>query len=182
MDEIEAMKAVDGAMADLNDDARRRVLAWACSKFGAASSSPELVSTGVGANTTSIKVVRAKENHKAKGTKKTKLVMAVDKALNLMPPQKISSNEFASKLTPGNHQEKGVVAVYYISKILDMPSVNISQVYTFYKHLSWKVPADLANALRKAGVLGWLDTSDQNDIKVTVGGENYIEHNMGGSR
>lgn len=180
MDEIDSMKAIDAALTSLSEDAKQRVLTWANSKFSKHSPAPppSVVKSAVSSEAPS-NAPSTKKSNGSKASKKSKSVISIDKQLNLMPNGKESATEFSNKKNPKNHLEKGLIAVYYISKILEIESANISQVYTFYKHLSWQIPADLANALRKAGVEGWLDTSDQNDLKVAVGGENHVEHKMG---
>ncbi|WP_326913873.1 hypothetical protein [Sphingopyxis chilensis] len=180
MDEIDAMKAIDAALASLPEDAKQRVLTWANSKFNKQSpaQNPSAAKPATPSEAPP-KHSSGKKSGSPKPSKKAKSVISIDKQLNLMPNGKESAIDFSNKKNPKNHLEKGLVAVYYISKILEIEAVNISQVYTFYKHLSWQVPANLANALSKAGVEGWLDTSDQSNLKVAVGGENYVEHKMG---
>jgi hypothetical protein len=180
MDEIDAMKAIDAALTSLSEDTKQRVLTWANSKFNKHSPAlnPSVAKSATSSEAPS-NASSTKKSNGSKASKKSKSVIYIDKQLNLIPNGKESATEFTTKKNPKNHLEKGLVAVYYISKVLEIEPVNISQVYTFYKHLSWQIPANLANALRKAGVNGWLDTSDQNDLKVVVGGENHVEHKMG---
>jgi hypothetical protein len=177
MDEIEAIKAVADALAKLPEEERGRVLAWANAKFGSVASAAAL---NTSSPTPDVKVVQSaiKPKVKVKSTKKPKTVIAMDKSLNLTPKGKISAIDFASKKAPTNVMQKCVVAVYYLRDTLELSEVTVSGVLTFFKTLSWPVPANLKNALAKSGTEGWLDTANLEDVKLTSMGENLIEHNL----
>lgn len=178
MTEIEAIKALNDALSDLSDDERSRVLAWAQSKYGSKASraQPEMPrepSTAYSAEG------EADINHKKrKSTKRSKSIISVDKTLNLNPSGKKSAFEFGSEKAPSNVKEKCVVAVYYLTHIVEMEKVSAQGVFTFFKTLSWPAPADLKNTLQQAGTEGWLDTKDGDDIKLTSMGENLVEHDL----
>lgn len=187
MDEIEAMKAIADKMEKLSDAERGRVLGWALSKYGSASDigfvapsappappAPPAGPDGIakrGPATTTMP-------SKGKGTKKAKSIISMDKSLNLSPSGKTSAAAFAAEKKPTNAMQKSVVAVYYLRETLGMSAVTVSAVYTFFKTLSWPVPADMRNALQKAGSEGWLDTKNSEDIKLTSMGENLVEHSL----
>lgn len=177
MDEIEAIKAVADVLAKLPEEERGRVLAWANAKFGGMTSAPALNNPVASAEA---KVVNSTVKHKAKlkSAKKPKTVIAMDKSLNLAPSGKISALDFASDKAPTNVMQKCVVAVYYLRHTIELSEVTVSGVLTFFKTLSWPVPANLRNALAKSGTEGWLDTSSLEDIKLTSMGENLIEHTL----
>jgi hypothetical protein len=122
--------------------------------------------------------VAPKPASKPKSAKKGKSVMALDKSLNLSPSGKQSAADFANEKAPANVKQKCVVAVYYLREVVELSPITASSVYTFFKELSWPVPSDLKNTLQQAGTEGWLDTADSEDIKLTHGGENLVEHKL----
>lgn len=115
---------------------------------------------------------------KGKASKKSKTIISMDKSLNLSPPGKPSAVDFATSKAPTNVMQKCVVAVYYLRETIEIPNVTAPAVLTFFKHLSWPVPADLKNTLQQAGTMGWLDTGDSDHIKLTSLGENLVEHDL----
>lgn len=115
---------------------------------------------------------------KAKSSKKAKPTFQMDKTLSLKPEGKVSAIDFAAEKAPSNGERKCLVAVYYLRSVLEMPQVTADRVYTFFKTVAWPVPADLKNVLQKAGSIGWLDTANSDDIKITPMGENEVEFNL----
>ena len=182
MDEIEAMKAIAEKMEKLSDAERGRVISWATSKYGLPSGGavPPASSSAPVAPQSSVRVSKGASSTTApkKGSKKAKSIIAMDKSLNLSPAGKVSAADFASGKAPQNVMQKCVVAVYYLRDIIEMDTITVSAVYTFFKTLSWPVPSDLRNTLQQAGTKGWLDTKDSEDIKLTSMGENLIEHTL----
>jgi hypothetical protein len=181
LSEVKAIEIIDNALAALGPEERARVLAWAHSKYGApaqinsATDQPPLAQA-----TPAIPAAADKSSNtsKPKTSKKTKTVISMDKNLNLNPAGKPSAVQFATDKSPTNVMQKCVVAVYYLRDTIEMQKVPVQAVFTFFKHLNWKVPADLRNALQKAGTEGWLDTADSEDIKLTSSGENLVEHDL----
>ena len=75
--------------------------------------------------------------------------------------------------------ERSLVAVNWLSRIAEVPAVNLDMVYTCYKDRGWRIPSNLRNALAlTAYKKGWLDTSDMDNLKVAVHGENHVEHDL----
>lgn len=184
MDEIDAMKAISAAFQALDDEARRRVLAWTVAKFG----SPNVpgVATGAPSSTTMLKggdSPKASQNKAKtvagnKGGKKAKSVISMDKSLNLSPSGKQSAIEFANQKKPSSAEQKCVVACYYLRDVIEIDAIAVGGVFTFFKTVGWKIPADLRNTLQKAGSRGWLDTAQGDDIKITSMGDNLVEHDL----
>jgi hypothetical protein len=90
----------------------------------------------------------------------------------------VSFKDFVEEKAPGSQVEKVLIAVYWLSRRAAISPVTIDHVYTAFKTVSWPVPADLANKLSQAGTKGWLDSRSRDDLKVVVGGENHVEHDM----
>jgi hypothetical protein len=104
--------------------------------------------------------------------------LSIDKNLNLKPSGKQSINEFIDEKAPSSLKEKVTACVYYLQHKLGRKDINYSHVFTCFKHLNWRLPSNLPNMMQQAGTQGWLDTSNNADIKVTPHGENLIEHDL----
>lgn len=179
MSEVKAIEAIDTALGALDPAERERVLDWAQKKFGGPiipTVAHHPVPLPPTAHAASAKP--AASAPKAKGTKKSKTIISMDKSLNLSPPGKVSAVLFATEKSPSNAMHKCVIAVHYLRDVIEMEKVTTQAVFTFFKHLSWPVPADLKNTLQQAGTAGWLDTADGQDIKLTSLGENLVEHDL----
>jgi len=75
--------------------------------------------------------------------------------------------------------ERNLIFVYYLQHKLNLPEISIAHVFTCYREVGAKVPAALQQSLwDTTNRRGWIDTSAATDIKVTVAGMNYIEHDM----
>jgi hypothetical protein len=184
MDEIETMKAIAEKLEKLSGEERGRVLNWAASKYGLpiGPASPPVPAAAPASHSHAAASPKASppstNGPKSKTSKKAKSIIAMDKSLNLSPSGKVSAADFASGKAPQNVMQKCVVAVYYLRDTIEMESVTVSAVYTFFKTLGWPIPSDLRNTLQQAGTKGWLDTKDGEDIKLTSMGENLVEQSL----
>lgn len=120
---------------------------------------------------------------KGKGSpKKPKSSVSGPKMLGelvLSPTGKKSFKEFAAEKKPGSSAEKSLVAVYYLEQILEVKGITADHVYTAYRTVGWRPPANPRNQLqvvksRKA----WIETADMDDIKTTHLGRTYVEHDL----
>jgi hypothetical protein len=104
--------------------------------------------------------------------------VGIDKTLSLRPKGKKSFKDFAAEKAPSDHYEKSVVAVYWLVKEAGV-AATAEAVNTCYQGADWKRPADLRNTMAQAASKkGWLDTSDQDEVKLTVPGEDYVKHDL----
>ncbi len=176
MTDVDAIKAVDDILAQLDDAARQRVLVWAWGKHAA------------GAPPTAASRVRRKKGSRApkqnqKGTSKVvpkaSQRPSIVKDLNLRPQGKKAFRSFAEQKAPSSVREKCTVAVYYLTSELELHAITVDHVYTCYKEVKWRVPVDLKNNLAQTAFhTGWIDSSDMNDIKITTRGENLVEQDL----
>lgn len=167
--EVEGLKAIDEVLSQIEDAAtRERILRWAWAKF-----SPEEPPAGKSQSKRKARKPKAKKAAKPKGA------YSMVKDLNLRPSGKTSLKDFVDEKQPSTNQEKCVVAVYYLLNKLGMAKVTARHVYTCFKTMNWRVPANLDNALGLVAFRkGWLDTSSMEDIKLTTHGDNLIEHDL----
>jgi hypothetical protein len=183
--EIEALQAVDGALAILTDPAaRERVLRWAWAKHLPQHAAPDgqgtLPPAGAGHRDKKTRALWAGTT-KAKPRVRTGLSTVRD--LNLKPSGKKSFRDFAAEKQPASNLAKSVVAVYCLRHELGLSAGTVDHVVTCFKDASWRVPSYPANTLAEtASRKGWLDTRSMADIRVTTPGENLIEHDLPSSK
>jgi hypothetical protein len=175
--EVEVIQTVDSALSGLDPAARLRVLRWACQKYGAQGNLPEEAG-----ESPAPRKKRQKGRAVGKGESKVssgKSRPSIVKDLNLRPKDKKDFPTFVSEKKPDGNYEKCTVAVYYLKQELGMATVGVDHVFTCFKAVNWRLPADLENTLALTSHRkGWLDTSNFDDIKITVHGENLVEHDL----
>ena len=172
--ESEIIQTIDEALTPVEDEEmRERILQWAYAKFG----KHKLISPTVETPTKKVPTKSKRSNGKGKSPKKTGLSILKD--LNLTPSNDISLKDFAEQKKPSNQSQKCLISVYYLQNKLSIDSISTNHVYTCFKNLGWRIPANLNNALQfTASTEGWLDTSSMVKISVTTIGENFVEHDM----
>lgn len=175
--ELDAMKSIDVALSGIADPpTRARILKWAWDKF---SNTPSSGLLGVEPPVDKRKSMKTVRKTSSKGTTKGKTSHTLLKSLDLAPSGKKSFKDFVAETQPTSNPEKCVVAVYYVAKILEKPSVGTDHVFTCFKLQTWRVPANLDNTLQwVASQKAWLDTASMSNIKITTHGENLIEHDL----
>jgi len=133
-------------------------------------SSPE---AGASSTPDKEKAVSAKQ---PTGTNKGSYQLEVN--LNLNPAGHPSFKDFFSQYKPKNHPEYILLMVYYLQKMIETKNIGINTIYTCYKQLPIKVP-NIVTALNNIRTRkGWIDSSDWNNLTITVSGENHLEHDM----
>jgi hypothetical protein len=171
--EIDAMKVIADALEELEDEgARDRVVRWAWSRYSQ-QARPAPGSPSGEPSRKRLPRSRAKK-------KTTRPSPSIVKDLNLRAEGSQSFRDFARGKGPSmNLRKKCTVAVYYLSRVLDLARINTNHVYTCFKDMKWRPPADLHNTLQEtASRHGWLDTSDMENIALTPIGETMVEHDL----
>ena len=176
--ELDVMKLIDEKLSEIKDsNSRDRILKWAWSKF---SSKPQI--NPIGDNkpeeTTGKKKNKKTIKKSSKKLARKKPTYTMVKTLNLRPTDKKSFIDFTKELLPSNNPEKCVVCAYYLCKIL-VEKVDSNSIYTCFKTMGWRLPSDINGVLYWiSSQKAWLDTSNILDIKLTVHGDNLIEHDL----
>jgi len=177
--EIGAIGIIDNTFSRLNDnEARDRVLRWAFQKYASKSLLSEMETEENKIKGPKPGKKGKKVKKKAKAKKSGKIIYSVVKELNLNPKGKKSFSEFSEGKKPRSIKEKCALCIYYLVNILKSKQNGINHVYTCFKNKKWRIPKDLRNMLHQTASEGWLDTSSQDDIKITPIGENLIEHDL----
>jgi hypothetical protein len=171
MEELEALTAIDEILSKVPDaDSKARILRFAWDKH--APNSKKIA-------TSLPKQPPKKAPHKPQRKKATKTKPTLLGNLNLTPEGKKAFKDFASNKNPTNLREKCLLAVYYLKNEIGLQQVSVDHIYTCFKDVKWKLPADLHNTLSETSSRhAWLDTSDYSGIKLTLRGENYVEHEL----
>jgi hypothetical protein len=175
LSEIDAMKAIDSALGQLQDQATRdRVLQWAWSKY---SEQAPPTPGGRGVETSGKRRTRTPRKKKAKRPSPS-----IVKDLNLRPEGTQAFRDFARGKKPTTNLRKCTVAVYYLSRVLSVAGINADHVYTCFKEVRWRIPSSLYKTLAEAASRhGWLDTSDMENVLLTPRGESLVEHDLPGT-
>lgn len=186
--EIEVLGVLDEALSNVTDAAaRKRILSWVLDKYGqdvdrnplgvsAAQRTPEHIHAAPESEPAKAKRKRGKSTAT---TRKPRVTMQISKDLDLKPSEGSSFQQFVDEKRPGSHSDRCVVAAYYLSRVLNKDAVSLSDVFTCYKTMKWRTPADLRNTLSSiASKSRALDTSNMDAIEVTTIGENLVEHDL----
>lgn len=103
---------------------------------------------------------------------------SIVKDLNLQPEDKISLREFVDEKAPQTKQDLITVAIYYLSQTLEIEGITADHIYTCFKNVGEKIPANIPDTCRKIARKGWIDVSDSKNIKILIHGENFVEHDL----
>lgn len=86
---------------------------------------------------------------------------------------------FLSDKSPSTAMERNAVFVYYLKNHANVSTITLDHIYSCYKYTSTPVPTALRQSVADTSSRrGWLDTSSFDDIKLSIPGENYIEHDL----
>jgi hypothetical protein len=103
------------------------------------------------------------------------------KDLNLRDQNGLPSfKTFVEEKAPKPNVQFNTVAVYYLTKVLNVAEVGENHLYTCYKEASRPVPGNLAQSIYDASGsrYGYLDASNFGALRVSVRGENLVEHEL----
>jgi len=105
--------------------------------------------------------------------------LAIVKSLNLHPDEKESLKHFVAAKRPKTQEEHIAVFIYYLKNVIEESKVGFSHIYTCFKEIGKRMPADLPQSCRNAGsTKGWIDTSTADDLKRTTRGDNFVENDL----
>lgn len=125
--------------------------------------------------------VKKKSKKKSKRSKKGARIPKISSELDLSGGKKGQSlRDFFSQFVTSSNFERNLVFVYYLKQVAGIKPVTIDHVFTCYRNIKvLKVPVSLEQSLIDTRMhKGWFDTSSLDDIKLTVPGINYLEHDM----
>jgi hypothetical protein len=87
---------------------------------------------------------------------------------------------FVRKKNPRNHEEKYVVAAYFLKEKAGVTAVGRDHVYTFYRLAGWKTPKALDQVFRDAKARqDWFGERDaEGNWPLTHIGESFVLHDL----
>jgi len=94
--------------------------------------------------------------------------------------KEISLRDFYAKYIPSSNFERNLIFTYYLSNKINLSKITLDHIFTFYRDIpNTKAPNALHQSLIDTSKRkGWIDTASTEDIKVTVPGINYLEHDL----
>lgn len=120
------------------------------------------------------------DSKKPRSSKGKASTPSIVKDLNLRPKGKTGLRDFYNQYKANSNLEKNLVFVYWLQEEAGVANITEDHVFTCYRDIPGvKAPAAMYQSLidtsrRK----GWLDTTDTDDVKVTIPGVNHIEHDL----
>lgn len=125
-----------------------------------------------------IETAKAKsERSGTRSTKKQPRYTSVD--IDFRPAGKESLKDFFTEKDPTKQQEKLIVVLYYLEKILKIERVSVSHVYAALKAIEERAPTDLAQTFRTISARKrWVNASDSSALTLTISGEQFVEHDL----
>lgn len=102
-----------------------------------------------------------------KRVRRAPAAVSQDKTLQIAPAGKVSWAEFSGEKKPGTMNDKYAVCVHWLLDVADLPKATIHQIVSLFIAAKWTLPNNPRNQASQAGRAGYLDSSDQQDIKLT---------------
>lgn len=104
----------------------------------------------------------------------------IDKALDLRPKGKQGLQEFYEQYNAKSNFEKNLVFVYWLQEVAGITKITQDHIFTCYRNIAGvKAPTALYQSLIDTSKRkGWLDTTNTEDVKATISGVNYLEHDL----
>lgn len=90
-----------------------------------------------------------------------------------------SLKDFCGRYAASSAKDWNLLFVYFLSKFGRATAVSQDHIYTCYKTVGIKPPAAFSQSMfDTANKKGWIDTKSLADIKLTIVGENYVDHDF----
>jgi len=119
-----------------------------------------------------------KKTHKVKASRG---VPTIVKDLDLSPKGDTQSlRDFYGQYSAKTNFEKNLIFVYWLQEVAGISGITEDHVFTCYRNIPGiKVPTALYQSLIDTSKRkGWLDTASTDNLKVTIPGVNYLEHDL----
>lgn len=193
--ELEAMFKCHEYLQNLDAEARMRVFKYLLDRYGLVNNSSDFpdtrsqISNSVSEsvivedvqnveNISTMTKVKAPVAKPKKGKPSSQQSYTLLVGLNLIPKDKKSLKEyFASFITKSNF-EYNIVILSYLVNVLKEVNIGTNHFYTCYKHLNLKIPSLKQSLFDTKNRKGWIDTSNIENIQITIAGENFIDHEI----
>ena len=104
----------------------------------------------------------------------------LDKNLSLRGDASTPSfRDFVAQKSPRSTAEFNATAVYYLCRMLNLPSASLDQVYTCYDEAKRK-PANFfrQSVIDTKNKQGWLDFDEEGNVVIPLRGVAFVEHDL----
>ena len=92
---------------------------------------------------------------------------------------KVGLREFYLEKKPGNHYEKTVVFVYYLTKFNKQQEVKFGEILSCYEEVNEKKPSIIDIMKNSIRYKGWLEHGSEKYItRLTISGENFVKFDL----
>ena len=194
--ELEAIYKCHEYLQDLDNETRMRVFKYLLDRY-------KLVNTGTNFSNSSTTLpekqieevetvvqeivkettqkIPSKSKHPNSNGKKTKSSLqsySLITSLNLVPKGKISLKDYYVQYITKSNFENNIVLLTYLTNELEEKNIGVNHIYTCLKHLGLKVPNIKQSLFDTKNRKGWIDTANVDDLKITVSGENFMDHEI----
>lgn len=188
--ELEAIFKCHELIKDLDNDSKLRVFKYLLDRHSLVPDAATIIpriednSNSTAESSEIIEAKESKDKSPKPAKKKSVAKPSATKSYSLISSMNLVSNgseslkDFYGKYDAKNNFDHNILILYYLKRVIKESNIGPNHIYTCYKHLGIKVP-NIAQSLRDTkSRKGWIDTSETEDLKVTVAGENYIEHEI----
>ncbi len=191
--ELEAIYKCHEYLQDLNNDARMRVFKYLLDRYGLVNfetnQQPNFETKSISPEPEPVisEVIKV-ENKVANTSKASNPIKKVKPtsnqsyslvtSLNLVSKAKMPLKEYFSQFETKSNFDNNIVILTYLKNELKEENVSVNHIYTCYKHLNIKIPSIKQSLFDTKNRKGWIETSNIDDLSITVSGENYIDHEI----
>ena len=90
-----------------------------------------------------------------------------------------SLRDYYGKFAPKLHSERNLIFVAYLQDIAEVTPISVDHVYSCYRKVQARAPKRFRQSLiDTSNKKGWLSTESLEDIRVSIAGLEYLEHDM----
>jgi hypothetical protein len=79
-----------------------------------------------------------------------------------------------SKL-PITNEEHNIVFLYYLQHLLDLKTIQIDHLYTWYRAAKIRAPVNIENTLNQRG---WIKIAKNGNLTLSAAGKSYVEGSL----
>lgn len=125
------------------------------------------------------KRVVATNGDEPRAKKKGRESLAIVRDLDLSGSKAGRLKDYYATFAPKTNFERNLIFIYFMQEKMGVSKITEEHIFTCYRDLQLRIPKALRQSLfDTAGDRGWIATSDMSDIKATVHGINYLEHDL----
>ncbi|MBB6329829.1 hypothetical protein HNP24_000779 [Chryseobacterium sediminis] len=188
--ELEAIYKCHESLQNLDNGSRMRVFKYLLDRYGIVGRNNEQFSMINSDNIETVipEIISQRENKEDRPIKANNNIKkskssanqnyGLISSLNLISKGSLSLKDFFGQFVTKNNFENNIVILSYLKNEMKEENVGVNHIYTCYKNLGIKVPSIKQSLFDTKHRKGWIDTSNIEDLKITVAGENFMDHEI----